>query len=130
MFSCFSEYPGPLVAVMTLAPVTAAPRIAPIAAISSSIWMKRPPTCGSRTDRCSAISEDGEMGYPPKKRQPARIAAWAQASLPCSSFTFVGAVTGFTSSSWRVGSSLLGAGVLARDGDREVGAQLLAAQAF
>ena len=33
-----------------------------MAAISSSIWMNRPPTCGSRTDMCSAISDEGEMG--------------------------------------------------------------------
>jgi hypothetical protein len=36
---------------------------------------------------CSAISEEGEMGYPAKNRHPAAMAASAQASLPWSSLT-------------------------------------------
>src|SRR5574337_62973 len=67
---------------MVLTPVMAAPRIAPMAAISSSIWMNLPPARGRRTDMCSAISEEGEMGYPAKNRQPAAMAASAHASFP------------------------------------------------
>ena len=81
-FSCFREKPGPLVAVMAFAPVKAAPITEPMALISSSIWMNLPPLRGSRAERNSAISEDGDMGYPPKKVHPAAIAPSAHASLP------------------------------------------------
>ena len=37
IFSCLSENPGPLVAVIALAPATAAPIVVAIPAISSSI---------------------------------------------------------------------------------------------
>ena len=47
---------------MVLTPVQAAPRIDAMAAISSSIWMKVPPTSGSRSDMCSAISVAGVIG--------------------------------------------------------------------
>jgi hypothetical protein len=60
--SCISEKPGPLVAVITLRPVSEAPMMAQIEAISSSIWMNRPPIRGSRKARCSAISVDGVIG--------------------------------------------------------------------
>ena len=46
MLSCMSEKPGPEVAVSALVPASEAPITAPIEAISSSIWMKWPPTCG------------------------------------------------------------------------------------
>jgi hypothetical protein len=61
-FSCISENPGPEVAVIDLTPAALAPMTAPIDAISSSIWMNRPPTWGSRSDRTSAISVDGVIG--------------------------------------------------------------------
>ena len=60
--SCISENPGPLVAVITLLPVSDAPMIAHMEAISSSIWMNLPPAAGRRPDSSSAISEDGVMG--------------------------------------------------------------------
>ena len=62
MFSCLSEKPGPEVAVIDLRPASEAPITAPMAAISSSIWMKTPPIFGSRLARYSAISEDGVIG--------------------------------------------------------------------
>jgi len=61
-FSCLSENPGPLVAVITLAPASDAPMMDPMAAISSSIWMNRPSLAGRSSARNSAISEEGEMG--------------------------------------------------------------------
>ncbi len=64
-------------------PVRAAPMTAPIAPISSSICMKRPPTMGNLRERNSAISEEGVMGYPPKNLHPAATAPSAHASLPC-----------------------------------------------
>jgi hypothetical protein len=54
--------PGPLVAVIVLAPASEAPMIAAIEAISSSIWMNRPPRRGSSPARISAISEEGVIG--------------------------------------------------------------------
>jgi hypothetical protein len=60
--SCIRENPGPLVAVMTLRPVSEAPMIAQIEAISSSIWMNLPPDLGSRDAKCSATSVDGVIG--------------------------------------------------------------------
>jgi len=62
MFSCMSENPGPLVAVMAFTPASDAPMTAPMLAISSSIWMKVPPRAGSLRAMCSAISEAGVMG--------------------------------------------------------------------
>ena len=62
MFSCFRENPGPEVAVSDFDPASEAPMTAPMAAISSSIWMKTPPNFGSITDSSSAISEDGVIG--------------------------------------------------------------------
>ena len=61
-FSCISEKPGPLVAVMALTPASEAPMTAPMEAISSSIWMKVPPTAGRRQDMTSLISVAGVMG--------------------------------------------------------------------
>ena len=61
-FSCISENPGPLVAVMDFTPATEAPTIAPMLAISSSIWMKRPPNWGRRAAISSAISVEGVIG--------------------------------------------------------------------
>ena len=61
-FSIIRLKPGPEVAVMVLAPVQAAPMIEAMAAISSSIWMKVPPTSGRRSAMCSAISVAGVMG--------------------------------------------------------------------
>ena len=69
--SCINEKPGPLVAVMTLLPVSEAPMMAQIEAISSSIWMNFPPTFGSRSESISAISVEGVIGYPAKKSSPA-----------------------------------------------------------
>ena len=60
--SCIREKPGPLVAVMTLCPVRDAPMMAPMDAISSSIWINLPPFWGRRTDSCSATSVEGVMG--------------------------------------------------------------------
>ena len=62
MFSCMSEKPGPEVAVSALAPASEAPMTAAMEAISSSIWMKWPPTAGRRRARTSAISVEGVMG--------------------------------------------------------------------
>jgi len=62
MFSCISEKPGPLVAVIDLAPVSEAPMMAAILAISSSIWMNLPPSAGMRLAIHSAISVDGVIG--------------------------------------------------------------------
>ena len=62
MASCLSEKPGPLVAVMTLWPVSEAPMMAHIEAISSSIWMNLPPFSGSFAASSSAISVDGVIG--------------------------------------------------------------------
>jgi hypothetical protein len=62
MFSCLSEKPGPLVAVIAFTPAREAPMIAPIAAISSSIWMNPPPVLRSRTQSSSAISDEGVIG--------------------------------------------------------------------
>jgi hypothetical protein len=61
-FSCISEKPGPLVAVIDFTPAREAPITAPRLAISSSIWMNVPSTCGSLTESCSAISVAGVMG--------------------------------------------------------------------
>ena len=62
IISCMSEKPGPDVAVSALTPASEAPTTAPMEAISSSICMKWPPTCGSRRASVSAISVDGVIG--------------------------------------------------------------------
>jgi predicted secreted protein len=61
-FSCMRENPGPLVAVIAFTPAREEPITAPRLAISSSIWMKVPFTCGSFTDKISEISVAGVMG--------------------------------------------------------------------
>jgi len=66
--------PGPEVAVIARAPAAEAPSTAMMLAISSSIWMKTPPTSGRRWAMRSAISVEGVMGYPTKKRHPAAMA--------------------------------------------------------
>ncbi len=43
-------------------PPSEAPSTAPSEAISSSIWMKMPPTLGSSSAMRSATSEDGVIG--------------------------------------------------------------------
>ena len=64
---------------MTFGPPHAAPIIAAIEAISSSIWMNIPPTFGNRSAILSATSVDGVIGYPAKNLQPPAIAPSAQA---------------------------------------------------
>jgi hypothetical protein len=54
--------PGPLVAVMALAPAQAAPTTAEMEPISSSICTKAPPCSGKSRERPSMISEEGVMG--------------------------------------------------------------------
>ena len=61
-FSCMREKPGPDVAVIDLTPASDAPMIAPMLAISSSIWMNVPPSAGSLTESISDISVAGVMG--------------------------------------------------------------------
>ena len=61
-FSCISEKPGPLVAVIALTPPSEAPITAASEPISSSIWMNTPSARGSSRDICSAISEEGVIG--------------------------------------------------------------------
>jgi hypothetical protein len=46
--------------------------------------MKTPPTLGNSWASTSAISVDGVIGYPAKKRHPAARAPRAQASFPWS----------------------------------------------
>ena len=60
--SCINEKPGPLVAVMALAPVMEAPITLAMAAISSSVWNVAPPTSGRRRAISSRMSEAGVMG--------------------------------------------------------------------
>jgi hypothetical protein len=81
-FSIIKLNPGPDVAVMDLTPALDAPRIAFIEAISSSIWIKIPPTSGILADIASAISVAGVIGYPAKKRHPLAMAPSAQATSP------------------------------------------------
>ena len=61
-FSIISEKPGPEVTVITFWPPQAAPIMAAMEAISSSIWMNRPPTSGQRSAKRSAVSVDGVIG--------------------------------------------------------------------
>ncbi len=60
--SCMRLKPGPEVAVSALAPASEAPQTAAMLAISSSIWMKGPPTSRQAAASTSAISVDGVMG--------------------------------------------------------------------
>ena len=62
IISCIRVKPGPEVAVSAFLPARLAPQTAAMEAISSSIWMKRPPTSGMRLASRSAISVDGVMG--------------------------------------------------------------------
>ena len=62
MPSCLREMPGPLEAVMAFTPPMEAPVAAVTLPISSSIWMKQPPSWGRRRAMYSAISEAGVMG--------------------------------------------------------------------
>jgi len=61
-FSLKQEALGYAVAVITLWPVSEAPMMAHMEAISSSIWMNLPPTWGRRAERASAISVEGVIG--------------------------------------------------------------------
>jgi hypothetical protein len=60
--SIMREKPGPEVAVMGLQPAQEAPMREQAEEISSSIWIKRPPTWGNRWAAFSMISEAGVMG--------------------------------------------------------------------
>src|SRR4030042_6615781 len=74
--------PGPLVAVIAFAPAHLPPIQAAMLAISSSIWRNEPFALGSSLLMYSVISLAGVMGYPAKRRHPARSAPSAQAMLP------------------------------------------------
>ena len=60
--SCMRQKPGPLVAVIALAPPQEAPTTATMAAISSSACRQKPSTSGSRRAIPSRISVAGVMG--------------------------------------------------------------------
>ncbi len=62
MVSIIREKPGPEVTVITFCPPQAPPMRAVAEAISSSIWMNRPPTLGQRSAKRSAVSVEGVMG--------------------------------------------------------------------
>jgi hypothetical protein len=62
MFSIMRENPGPDVELMDFAPEQDAPKRAAILAISSSIWIYKPPTSGNLLDILSATSVAGVMG--------------------------------------------------------------------
>jgi len=62
IISCIRLKPGPDVAVSAFLPASEAPQTAAMLAISSSIWMKVPPTWGRRLASTSAISVDGVIG--------------------------------------------------------------------
>ena len=62
IISCMRLKPGPDVAVSAFWPASEAPHTAAMEAISSSIWMKVPPTSGMRRASVSAISVEGVMG--------------------------------------------------------------------
>src|SRR5579872_4446160 len=79
MCSIMSENPGPDVTVNALAPPQTAPWMAIEAASSSSIWMKTPPTVGTRAANRSTTSVDGVIGYPAENRAPAASAPSQQA---------------------------------------------------
>src|SRR5215469_5040243 len=81
MCSIIKEKPGPEVTVKALAPPQTAPCRVIEAASSSSIWMKVPPTVGTRAAKRSTTSVEGVIGYPEEKRAPAASApsqhAWS-----------------------------------------------------
>ena len=68
------EKPGPEVTVIAFLPAQTAPCKQIEEAISSSIWIKHPPTLGKREAILSTISVDGVIGYPAANVHPAAIA--------------------------------------------------------
>src|SRR6266536_1055400 len=82
MCSIISEKPGPEVTVKAFAPPHTPPCNAIDAASSSSIWMKQPPTVGTRCAKRSTTSVEGVIGYPAAKRAPAASAPSQQAWSP------------------------------------------------
>src|ERR1700685_1602586 len=82
MCSIIKEKPGPEVTVKAFAPPQTAPCRVIEAASSSSIWMKQPPTVGTRCAKRSTTSVEGVMGYPGAKRAPAARAPSQQAWSP------------------------------------------------
>jgi hypothetical protein len=62
IISVISENPGPEVAVIAFLPANEAPRMAPAAAISSSVWTMNPPIFGSSFARNSMMSDAGVIG--------------------------------------------------------------------
>jgi len=87
--SCLREIPGLEEEVMARAPAALAPTTMCMAATSLSDWTKTPPsTCRRRSDMYSGISFCGVIGYPAKKRHPARMAASPMILLPCMSTLF------------------------------------------
>ena len=89
--SVFSDMPGPDVAVIAFLPANDAPTTAPMPAISSSACSMVPPYFQISRPRKCMISDDGVIGYPPKKSQPAAMAAAAHRSLPSTTNFGVGA---------------------------------------
>src|ERR1700747_1332135 len=82
MCSIMSEKHRPDVTVNAFAPPHAAPCNVIEAASSSSIWMKVPPTVGTREANRSTTSVEGVIGYPAAKRAPAASAPSQQAWSP------------------------------------------------
>jgi len=72
---------GPEVTVKAWRPPQTAPCNVIEAASSSSIWMKVPPTVGTREAKRSTTSVEGVMGYPAAKRAPAANAPSQQAVI-------------------------------------------------
>jgi len=62
MFSLYRLMPGPLVAVMALAPAETAPMHMPMEAISSSPWTATPPAAGSWRIIMPRMPEAGVIG--------------------------------------------------------------------
>src|SRR5580765_3692094 len=82
MCSIISENPGPDVTVNALAPPHTAPCRVIEAASSSSIWIKLPPTVGTREANRSTTSVEGVIGYPAANLAPAASAPSQQAWSP------------------------------------------------
>src|SRR6266481_579931 len=82
MCSIIRENPGPEVTVKAFAPPQTAPCRVMEAANSSSIWMKVPPTIGTRAAKRSTTSVEGVMGYPAANLAPAANAPSQQAWSP------------------------------------------------
>jgi hypothetical protein len=82
MCSIMSEKPVPYVTVKAFAPPHTAPCNVMEAASSSSIWMKVPPTVGTRAAKRSTTSVEALMGYPAANRDPAANAPSQQAWSP------------------------------------------------